>query len=94
VAHFLGRTLAYTYEVTEFVPGELLVMQTSNGPFPMRTTYSWESVGEQTRMRLRNEGTPSGFVAVGSGLLSATMRRANRKDLDTLRGILERRLSV
>ena len=31
VANFLGRRLAYTYEVTELVPGERLVMRTTNG---------------------------------------------------------------
>lgn len=29
VAHFLGRRLAYTYDVTEFVPFKRLVMRTS-----------------------------------------------------------------
>ena len=42
VAEFLGRRLAYTYEVTEFVPGERFVMRTAEGPFPMETTYTWE----------------------------------------------------
>ena len=40
-AHFLGRRLEYTYQVTEFVPGERLVMRTAQGPFPMETTYTW-----------------------------------------------------
>ncbi len=35
VAFFLGRRMAYTYEVTEFKSGERLVMRTSEGPFPM-----------------------------------------------------------
>src|SRR5205085_102110 len=37
VARFLGRTLAYTYEITEFVSNERLVMRTAEGPFPMET---------------------------------------------------------
>ena len=41
VARFLGRRLAYTYEVREFVPAERLIMRTDEGPFPMETTYTW-----------------------------------------------------
>jgi uncharacterized membrane protein len=38
VARFLGRRLAYTYEVVEFVPGRRLTMRTAGAPFPMETT--------------------------------------------------------
>src|SRR6476661_2706243 len=63
VAHFLGRRLAYTYEVTELVPGSRLVMTTSEGPFPMETTYTWATAPEGgTRMTLRNRGRPRGFA--------------------------------
>lgn len=91
-AEFLGRRLAYTYEVAELVPGERLVMHTSEGPFPMETTYSWADLaGGGTRMRLRNRGEPSGFSRIAAPALAAAMRRANRRDLARLKSILEAR---
>jgi uncharacterized membrane protein len=90
VARFLGRRLAYTYEIMDLVPGERLVMRTAQGPFPMETTYGWQPVGEQsTRMTLRNRGNPSGFSSVGAPLMAAAMRRANRSDLARLKRLLE-----
>ena len=49
VANFLGRRLAYTYEVTELAPGERLVMRTAQGPFHMETTYTWRRLGTAAR---------------------------------------------
>jgi uncharacterized membrane protein len=90
-AHFLGRTLAYTYEMEELVPGERLVMATADGPFPMETTYTWEDAPPAgTRMTLRNRGEPSGFAGLAAPLLERAMRRANRKDLARLKELLER----
>jgi uncharacterized protein YndB with AHSA1/START domain len=91
VAHFLGRRLAYTYELVEFVPGERLVMRTAEGPFPMETTYTWEPVGTSgTRMTLRNRGEPRGFARIAAPFMASAMRRANRKDLEQLKVLLER----
>jgi hypothetical protein len=90
VARFLGRTLAYTYEVRENEPGWRLVMSTADGPFPMETTYTWEDSGEgATRMTLRNRGDPSGFAKVSAPLMALAMRRANEADLRRLKEALE-----
>jgi uncharacterized membrane protein len=90
VARFLGRTLAYTYEVMAFVPAGRLVMRTSEGPFPMETTYVWhDTLDGGTRMELRNRGEPTGFAKVGSALMTSAMRRANVKDLRRLKETLE-----
>ena len=92
VAHFLGRRLAYTYEIVELVPGERLVMRTAQGPFPMETSYVWQSVSEgKTRLTLRNRGEPSGFSAWLAPMMVWAMRRANRKDLLCLKALLERK---
>jgi uncharacterized protein YndB with AHSA1/START domain len=90
VARFLGRRLAYTYEIVDLVPGQRLVMRTAQGPFPMETTYTWEPVGDgSTRMTLRNRGEPSGFGKMAAPVMAAAMRRANDKDLAALKRILE-----
>lgn len=91
VASFLGRRLAYTYEVRELVPEERLVMSTAEGPFPMTTVYEWaDAPGGGTRMTLRNSGEPAGFARVGAPMLAAAMRRANHDDLRRLQSLLER----
>lgn len=90
VAQFLGRTIAYTYEVKEMTPGERFVMATSEGPFAMETTYTWsDSAGGGTKMTLRNRGRPSGFGKVAAPMMTSAMRRANVKDLARLKEILE-----
>jgi hypothetical protein len=90
VARFLGRRLEYTYEVREHAPGERFVMATAEGPFPMETTYAFEDAsGGGTRMTLRNRGEPAGFAKIGAPVMTRAMRRANTKDLERLKGILE-----
>ena len=90
VASFLGRRLAYTYEVRELVEGSRLVMSTDAGPFPMETTYVFEELSSGgTRMTLRNRGEPSGFAKLATPALAAAVRRANQKDLALLQRVLE-----
>jgi len=90
VARFLGRRLAYTYEIADLIPGRKLVMRTAEGPFPMETTYTWEPApAGGTRMTLRNRGNPTGFSVLFAPLMQAAMRKANRKDLAQLKKLLE-----
>lgn len=89
-AKFLGRQLAYIYEIIELEPGKKLVMRTAQGPFPMETTYTFESLSADiTRMTLRNAGQPIGFSKLFSPFMATMMKRANIKDLKKIKGILE-----
>jgi uncharacterized protein YndB with AHSA1/START domain len=90
VARFLGRQIAYTYEIVELVPGHRLVMRTADGPFPMETTYTWEQVEGGTRMSLRNQGDPTGFAHLTGPLIARAMRRAMTRDLANLKAMMER----
>jgi hypothetical protein len=91
-AQFLGRQLVYIYEIIEHVPGHKLVMRTTEEPFPMETTYTWETVDNgQTRMTLRNVGQPSGFSRLFTPIMATMMKKANKKDLALLKQILEKR---
>lgn len=89
VARFLGRRLAYTYEVVTLEPGARLVMRTAEGPFPMETTYTFEAEGDGTRVTLRNRGEPAGFSRAVAPLMARAMRRANTRDLACLKALLE-----
>lgn len=90
VAHFMGKKLAYTYEVVEMSDYKF-VMQTAHGPFPMETTYTWQWIdANTTRMTLRNRGKPSGFSKLFAPFLKMMMKSANKKDLARLKELLER----
>ena len=92
VARFLGRRLAYTYEVMEFAPGDRLVMRTAAGPFPMETAYTWTSTNDGgTRMTLRNRGAPAGCSRILAPFMAGAIRRANQNDLRRLKTLLESR---
>ena len=89
-AQFLGRSLAYTYEVVEWSPGEKLVMRTADGPFLMETTYTWTRIDNgNTKMTLRNRGNPTGFSKLFAPMMAMMMRKANTKDLENIKRILE-----
>lgn len=90
-AKFLGRELAYVYEIVECIPGKKMVMKTANGPFPMETIYTFQDVGQtQTRMTLRNNGNPKGFNKILSLVMPVMMGRANMNDLKKIKAILEK----
>jgi hypothetical protein len=91
VANFMGKKLSYTYEIVELISGKKLRMKTVEGLFPMETTYTWEIVDDKTTlMTLRNSGNPKGFSSLVAPLIAVMMKKANKKDLNKIKEILEK----
>ncbi|HPQ98098.1 MAG: SRPBCC family protein [Lewinellaceae bacterium] len=89
-AQFMRRKMRYTYVITHYVPKKELIMEATDGPFPMRTTYQWQAISpEITRMTLTNTG---GNFKYFKRWMTAAMNRANQKDLKKLKQILEAHL--
>ena len=67
-------------------------MRTSEGPFAMETSYTWETITDgSTRMTLRNRGNPTGFAKLVAPFKARAMGKANQRDLARLKSILEQR---
>jgi uncharacterized protein YndB with AHSA1/START domain len=82
-AQFMGQKLEYTYEITEYVPGEWLVMSMASGPFQMETSYKFSDTRSGgTKMELRNRAHDPA--------MAGAIKRENRKDLARLKSILEK----
>lgn len=90
LAKFMGKTIDYTLEVTEFQENHLMEMQTVQGPFPMVVTYQFDKFGEdKTFAQIRVQGSPKGFYAWGDFLMAPMVRRNITQDIKRLKTILE-----
>jgi len=92
---FLGKLLVYIYEISEYAAEQKMVMKTIIGPFPMETIYTWKSIdGNITRMSLQSKGNPGGLSKLLTPLLSFAIKKANNKDLQRLKEIIEKECHV
>ncbi len=81
-AQFMDQTFKFTYQVTEYVPSESLVMSSTSAPFPMQTSYRFsDTAAGGTRVELRN--------AAHDPDIANAIEIENRKDLARLKSIVE-----
>lgn len=90
VARHFGQRLSYTYEIVEMVHDQWLVMHTVQSPFAMETSYAWaRTLDGRTKMTVRSRREVSGLLKWFAPIMSYATQRANRKNLDSLKVLLE-----
>jgi uncharacterized membrane protein len=89
VARFLGRTINYVLEITDYRSGALISMRSVQAPFPMEVDYRLRPVGDATEFEIQVGGGTGGFYRLATPLMEAQVRRSLKKDLTNIKRILE-----
>lgn len=78
--------------MTAYEPPRRYVDRNMGGPFHDEHTYTFEETeGGGTRLTVTMEAEPGGFFRITGPLLEKAVRRQFRKELKTLKGVLEAR---
>lgn len=89
VVRSFGLTAENEAEVTEFEPNRRIALQGLSGEFPFRVSMDFERLTGATRVDWTWELAPRGFRKLAGPLLSRLFTRQFRKDLNTLRDMME-----
>ncbi len=92
VDRFLGRSMEFVSEVSEYDPPHRLGLEVMEGSFDGHQQFELQPEGDSTRVTMRAEGE-AGFGGVFGKLLdpvvSAAFRREAQSDLGRLKDLLE-----
>ena len=75
--------------VTEFIAGQRLAYRTTGGPFPFSGSFDVAAEGQGARVTATFEATPAGVFAVLGPLFARLVTRALRRDLASLKRLME-----
>ena len=93
---FLGRWLETTYELVEHEPGYFITLKSISGLSPSIVSYKLESI-ERGRTNVSLEVViqhMERFLGLEESVVASAVRRQVECDLQTLRDILEARISI
>ena len=89
IARFMGRRIDYVLRVKEYIPDQLIVMESVRAPFPMGVTYGVEPDRSGSRVSLRVTGGYGLLMRLAQPIVSRQIKRSLEADLRNLRGRLE-----
>ena len=89
VYRVLGQRLELLFEVTTYEPHTRLDFKTVSSPVSIEGGYTFESVGDGTRVHLVFEGELKGFFKVAESLVNSVTQRQWDTNLENLKDVLE-----
>lgn len=78
-----------TLQVVDYEPNERYTIRVISGPTPFLYRYTFEPLGDRTRMSLSAEGSLGGAAALLSPIASIAVKRGVAANLQTLKALLE-----
>ena len=86
---FLGRRIQVDSQIVEFEPNRRFAYVTSSGPFAFNGSFAVEPVDGGTRVTATFEAKLGHFFKVGDSLFAIVGRRKFKRDLATLKRLME-----
>ena len=90
IAIYSGKEVEYVLEVKEYIPGKLVVMETTKSPFPMRLSYRLEEyANDHCIVEIIMEGSSDGFLMFLDRLSTIMVSEQLIGDLERLKDMVE-----
>jgi hypothetical protein len=89
VATMMGREIRSSFEVTEFEPGRLIRIVTTESSFPIDVTRSVDPVGDESKVSAIVRGDSSGFFKLAEPVMKRMVKRSVDGDYARLKSLLE-----
>jgi uncharacterized membrane protein len=88
-AQFLGRQMETTQEVTEYELNKKLSTKSASGPLPLEIHYTFEPIGEGTKITIEANLDAGGFFKLAEPVVGRMLNRQTASDVQTLKELLE-----
>ena len=88
-ASFMGKEMTWTTTVEAVHFPHVLRLQLSEGPFSGTVSYQIQRSAGGSAVRVRNEGTVTGMLAMMSGMIESKMQSTLHEDLGRLKTLVE-----
>ena len=86
---FMGRTMQWIAEITEYEPNQKAVQKITMGPTEMTMGWFLQPVEGGTRFTIRSEGPTGGLAKLAGPLMDRTMEKQMEDNLARLKALLE-----